>query len=174
MKDTQTIYIAGPMRRRPRFNFPAFDAAAELLRGFGHQVCNPAERDREHGFTGDGLTGVEDLAALGFSLRDALAYDLDWICTHATTVVVLPGWENSRGAAAETATAAALGIPVQTLFDIVQPHGATLTGRQKMLLTATGYAADQGSQVAAWDELASTRASRLTFAHWELVPSDSG
>lgn len=153
MKDTQTIYIAGPMRRRPRFNFPAFDAAAELLRGFGHQVCNPAERDREHGFTGDGLTGVEDLAALGFSLRDALAYDLDWICTHATVVVTLPGSDSSKGATAEAATARALGLPVQGLFETVQQHGGLTTERDLRLLTAAGYAADPQQQVRAWGEL---------------------
>ncbi|MGB3485339.1 MAG: DUF4406 domain-containing protein [Mycobacterium sp.] len=44
------IYVAGPMRGIPEFNFPAFHAAAAKLRADGHHVFNPAERDIEtHG-----------------------------------------------------------------------------------------------------------------------------
>ena len=39
------IYIAGPMRGYPEFNFPAFYAAEERLRARGHAVFNPARRD---------------------------------------------------------------------------------------------------------------------------------
>lgn len=154
MTTTHRIYIAGPMRTRPRFNFPAFDAAARLLRGFGYHVCNPADRDRDHGFTGDGLTGDENLAGLGFSHRQALAYDLAWICNHATTVVTLPGADRSKGATAETATARALGIPVRDLFSIIQQHGGLTSPIDTTLLTAAGYAADLDQQLAAWDKIA--------------------
>jgi hypothetical protein len=44
------VYVAGPMRGIPEFNFPAFNAAAAKLRAAGHHVFNPAERDNErHG-----------------------------------------------------------------------------------------------------------------------------
>ena len=37
------VYIAGPMSGLPEFNYPAFHAAAEKLRGMGFHVENPAE-----------------------------------------------------------------------------------------------------------------------------------
>jgi hypothetical protein len=109
------VYIAGPMRGIAGFNFAAFDEAADILKAIGYTVCNPADRDREaHGDIGWSYT-TGDLDAVteqGFSLREALAYDTDWISRHADAVAVLPGWEASRGARAEVALAHALGILV--------------------------------------------------------------
>ena len=67
----------------------------------------------EDGYDFTGTAGTPaDLDAAGFSLRDALAADLHWICTQADAVALLPGWETSLGATAEAATARALGLPV--------------------------------------------------------------
>lgn len=109
------VYLAGPMRGIPQFNFPAFLAAAERLRAAGHTVFNPAEADNErHGtdVSAGNLTGDEHLAAAqhGLSLREALAADLQFICREADAIALLPGWENSKGVAAERATAIALGL----------------------------------------------------------------
>lgn len=114
------IYLAGPMRGIPEFNFPAFMAAAAKLRAEGHIVFNPAERDNEvHGtdISKGNATGDEELAARqhGFSLRDALGADLAWICAEGEAVALLPGWQNSKGATAERATALALGLQVLEL-----------------------------------------------------------
>lgn len=111
------VYVAGPMRGIAEFNFPAFHAAAAYLRAEGHQVFNPAERDIEHhgvDISKGNATGDEALAAAthGFNLREALKDDLEFICLHADAVAVLPGWENSKGAQAEVATAYALGLRV--------------------------------------------------------------
>lgn len=111
------IYVAGPMRGIPEFNFPAFHAAADKLRAEGHEVFNPAERDNErHGtdISKGNETGDESIAAAqhGFNLREALAADLEWICLTADAIAMLPGWENSKGATAERATAIALGHTV--------------------------------------------------------------
>jgi hypothetical protein len=78
-------------------------------------VHSPHEKDIEDGFDFTGCDGTEDLAAMGFDLRRALALDLGWICAEAEAVVVLPGWRRSRGARAEVATALALDIPVWPL-----------------------------------------------------------
>ena len=107
------IYLAGPMRGIPQFNFPRFNAVAKALRANGHEVFNPAEKDNErHGTdisAGNNEGSVEKAKAThGFSLRDALAMDLDYICHKATTLALLPGWEKSDGAQAEWRTAIAL------------------------------------------------------------------
>ena len=39
------LYIAGPMTGLPRFNYPAFHAAADVLRRMGHDAVSPAEMD---------------------------------------------------------------------------------------------------------------------------------
>jgi hypothetical protein len=109
------IYVAGPMRGYPEFNFPAFNAVAAKLRAEGHEVFNPAERDNErHGtdISKGNAAGCEEKAAQehGFNLRVALADDLEFICRHADAIALLPGWEKSKGANAERATAVALGL----------------------------------------------------------------
>lgn len=111
------VYLAGPMRGVEHFNFPAFHAAAKGLREQGWGVFNPAEMDEANGFDFMGTTGHEDTASLGFNLREALGADLAFITQRADAVAVLPGWENSKGARAEVATARALGLPV---FDAIE------------------------------------------------------
>lgn len=110
------IYLAGPMRGYPEFNFPAFDHAANMLRLHGHEVFSPAENDRTtHGadFGKGNKEGDEEKAAqAGFSLREALEADTSWICRHADTIAMLPGWDKSKGARAELALAEALNLSV--------------------------------------------------------------
>jgi hypothetical protein len=111
------IYVAGPMRGIPEFNFPAFHKAAARLRSEGHEVFNPAERDIAHhgkDISKGNAAGCEKLAAAehGFNLREALKDDLVYICLEADAIALLPGWEASKGANAELATAKALGLGV--------------------------------------------------------------
>ena len=117
MTDKNKIYVAGPMRGYEQFNFPAFAAATDYFRSLGWEVLNPAEKDDEvHGkeMATTNLTGSIEEAEknFGFSLRDALAYDLSWICKNATHIYMLKGWEKSRGAMAEHATAVALDLEI--------------------------------------------------------------
>jgi len=110
------IYLAGPMRNIPEFNFPAFYDAALDLRRQGHTVFSPAERDEKRygrGFT-HGTQG--DLAEIPqFDLRAALKMDVMWICEHAEAIYLLPGWERSKGATAERALGLALGLEIVEL-----------------------------------------------------------
>ena len=111
------IYVAGPMRGIPEFNFPAFHFATHRLRSEGFEVFNPAERDIErHGVD---ISAGNTLGSLnkaerdhGFDLRCAFGEDMAWLCAHADAVVLLPGWKNSKGAVAEKAVAEALGLEV--------------------------------------------------------------
>lgn len=108
------IYLAGPMQGYPEFNFPTFNAVAWALRQRGHEVFNPAEKDIErHG--GVDISKGNDAGSLdhvktqhGFSLRQALSEDLNYICHSANAIAMLPGWEKSNGAQAEHRTAVAL------------------------------------------------------------------
>lgn len=114
------IYVAGPMRGIPEFNYPAFNAATERLRTEGHTVFNPAEKDIEvHGTDiskGNDAGCIETASKNhGFSLRRALGDDTAWICANADAIALLPGWENSKGAKAEKALAEALGLEVMYL-----------------------------------------------------------
>ena len=99
----------------PFFNFPLFNSVTAELRAQGHEVFNPAERDieRHNGkdISADNPNGCQIVAAKnhGFSLRQALADDCEYICLQADAIVMLPGWEHSKGARAEHALAAALG-----------------------------------------------------------------
>lgn len=107
------IYLAGPMRNLPNFNYKAFDFAAHKLRNHGFEVFSPSENDRA--ILGDkaleSADGDEDKlkVATGFSIRDALRDDTHYICVHADAIALLPGWEKSSGANAEYALAKALG-----------------------------------------------------------------
>lgn len=114
------LYLAGPMRGLPAFNFPAFHDAARQLRAAGHEVFSPAERDNAVGFDPAGLCGTNsELDEAGFSVRDALGVDLAWVCAEADGVALLDGWERSLGVAAEVATARALGLPVYSLWELL-------------------------------------------------------
>lgn len=114
------LYTAGPMTHIPQFNFPAFDNMAKALRLAGHEVVSPAELDDP----------VDRAAALASPDGSALSYgngvkktwgqflarDVQLIADDGIEgIVVLPGWENSRGARLETFVASALcGLPVYT------------------------------------------------------------
>ena len=108
------VYIAGPMRGYPDFNFPAFFAAEEKLNADGHTTFNPARRDIEAHGPGVNNSPTGDLADVPeFDLRDALGADCAWICTNATAIYMLEGWAQSKGAIAERALGQALGLDVR-------------------------------------------------------------
>ena len=96
-------YLAGPMRGRVAYNFPAFDAARDFLRTLGHDPVSPADMDREVGV--DGTTEVPP----GF-VFDALKRDFAAIL-ECDAIAFLPGWESSSGAQAERKVAEAIGLP---------------------------------------------------------------
>lgn len=97
-----TTYIAGPMRGLPKWNFPAFDRAAAVLRARGVTCISPAELDREAGFDEHGTEPPDVRACIR---RDLLA-----ILDHCDTIALLPGWEDSRGCRVEVALGQLLGL----------------------------------------------------------------
>lgn len=129
MSTPEHVYISGPMRGHDDYNFPAFFEAEEsVLRRFPEaEVHNPAREDvvrfnlRQCLATDrSGRTAGRYLASnpevFGQTdLRVALGADLDYICSTCDLIVMLPGWEASKGATAELAAAKALGVPVAFL-----------------------------------------------------------
>jgi hypothetical protein len=106
------LYIAGPMTGIPHFNIPAFDAAAAGLRALGHEVINPAEEDSPEvraAALASSTGSLEDLVSTGETWGDMLARDVKIIADGVDGVVLLPGWQNSRGARLELFTAHTCG-----------------------------------------------------------------
>lgn len=98
------VYIAGPMRGVDQLNWPAFDSARDFLISLGLDPVSPADIDREAGITPDGP--FDELV-----VRDCMRRDLHELM-ECDVILMLPGWENSRGAIAEHAVATAMSIPV--------------------------------------------------------------
>lgn len=111
------VYVAGPMRGYPKFNFPAFDAAAEYMRTvFAGEVVNPADHDRKvypdiESWPGFATGDVDQCPK--FSFAAAMKWDLQQVL-ESDDVFVLPGWEKSTGARHEVTVALTAGIPVHS------------------------------------------------------------
>lgn len=114
------IYLAGPMRGIPYFNFPAFDRARDRLQDEGWSVRSPADMDREIGFDGMDYP-VADEAPENFDMEDARRRDLEAI-RNSRAIALLPGWTNSIGARAEKHYAEWCGKEVY-LFDETRDGG---------------------------------------------------
>ena len=90
------IYVSGPMRGIPHYNFPAFDEAAEKIRLEGHKAINPADLDREMGFHPEELPDNWDWNEYppGTDASEFVDRDLDALAT-CDAIYMLPGWEKS-------------------------------------------------------------------------------
>lgn len=115
------VYLAGPMRGLPGYNFGAFHVYAYLLRKDGHEVFNPAE--------------------LGLSqdnIREIFAVEMDWICREADAVALMPGWTESWGASAEAALARALNLEIMPVpgFHLTPPPGSSSLSEQPFSTTS--------------------------------------
>jgi hypothetical protein len=106
------IYIAGPMRGRPAFNFQKFFYWAERLEELGHEPLNPAQYDVIRWIrTGEVFNEETDY-------EEVLKFDLELIKAMADAVLLLPGWSNSEGATREYNLALELELPVYNTEEI--------------------------------------------------------
>lgn len=91
--DESIVYVSGPMSGLPEFNHPAFFAAERDIRErFGCLIINPARQAEQP------------------TWEAYMRGDLHML-RHATHMVMLPGWQNSRGAKIEADLADMAGVP---------------------------------------------------------------
>ena len=112
-----TIYLAGPMRGYPLFNFPAFEVAENALVALGFKVISPARHDLDAGFDPK-LTLEENERLHAFDLKAHMAWDLRVILSEECQgVILMPGWRNSTGCRNEVLVAQTAGRPVFELTE---------------------------------------------------------
>lgn len=119
MNEIKRVYVSGPMRHRPRFNFPMFDAAEKMLRSLGFDVVNPAQHDRQVFPDIESWPGFKDgdvTKCPKFDYHSAIRWDLAQIAEHCDAIVMLPGWEQSTGAGHERYIAEACGLKVGHVY----------------------------------------------------------
>lgn len=75
------VYLSGPMTGQPDLNFPTFRAEAAWLRRKGFEVVNPAELNPD--------------ASLSWAA--CMRADIKALCD-CEGIVLMDGWEGSRGA----------------------------------------------------------------------------
>lgn len=90
------IFIAGPMTGIEHFNFPLFDSVAESLRKEGYQVVNPVDVCRR--FKKEHVLADKKL----FDKMISQQQEAEKTCD---VLLLLPGWENSKGVRLELKTA---------------------------------------------------------------------
>lgn len=111
--ENRRIYIAGPMRGIPKYNYPTFDRVAGTLRKQGAEAVSPADLDREAGFNIDDLPGDWDWNGLppGWDMNGVIERDLKAL-KECAAIWMLDGWQNSVGATAEYHLAKWLGLNI--------------------------------------------------------------
>jgi len=126
MPDTpKKLYLAGPMSGYPEHNFPLFNQAAKLLRAAGYDVFNPAEN------TDDGV-----IQSRAFYMR----LDIPALLA-SEAVVLLPDWEQSRGANLEVWIALDLDLPIYRVE--LRDGGITLELMEDLELPCLPFCAEE-------------------------------
>lgn len=92
------IYLSGPMTGLPENNYPAFNTAAEVLRGRGYTVVNPAE----------------NIMPENSSWEDFMRLDIKQMLD-CDALAVLDDWHDSKGSRMEVQIAKTLGMTVKVL-----------------------------------------------------------
>ena len=110
------LYLAGPMRGRPFYNMTAFVRAGTFLHRRGHEVVSPVDLDREAGI--DFLSAPHGTEDVSVPISELILRDVQAICDGCEGIVVLPGWEHSKGAQVEVALARFLDLPVFSLSEM--------------------------------------------------------
>jgi Domain of unknown function (DUF4406) len=109
------VYISGPMTGIYQFNRPAFfSMEKKILQDYKCKVLNPARITDPHvSRYHKGLKKAE-------LYREYMKHDIDLIF-RSTAMVLLTGWQCSKGAVAEFSVAKSLNMLVINEEDLIQP-----------------------------------------------------
>ena len=129
------IYIAGPMRGLPDYNYPAFKAAAARLRAEGWLVENPAEISEQF--------GTADEIAADAACLDKLIMLEKCIVTTCDAIYLLQGWENSVGTRDELAIALKMKMPI--ILESSEESGGAAHSREIDALKSSAAPAPSGA-----------------------------
>ena len=105
------IFIAGPMRGYENYNFKKFDYTEEFLRRSGFDVVNPARISRKF----KEFEVNSDIAV--YNKMVDMQQDAERTCN---AILLLDGWQWSKGVALEINTASELGMQFLLESDIAQ------------------------------------------------------
>lgn len=120
---TLTFYLAGPMSGIPQFNYPEFHRIAAELRDAGYSIISPAEQDSPEMqkaalASSDGLVDGQmpvdgpGIVMAGENWGQVMARDVRLIFDYCDGVIVMNGWEKSRGSRLEVFVANLTGRDV--------------------------------------------------------------
>lgn len=161
------VYLAGPMSGYEEYNFPAFKLATDTLRDDGHEVVSPAELDGEP---------VPGIVPGDKQWADLLARDVQVVASpDIEAVVVLPGWEDSQGAALEVHVARSLGKPILAYPDLAEVKAPTRykPPSEENVLEEAGriVAGDRGDEYGhPGDDFARTAGAWSSLFGWDVTP----
>jgi len=103
-RNRNRAYLAGPMTGHVDYNYPAFHQAAAYYRSMGIDIVSPAE------LHGDDYSKTFD---------EYLAVDLAALKT-CGTIILLLGWQDSRGAKVELCQAICDGLDIKLCASIME------------------------------------------------------
>ncbi len=105
-KQDTPYYLAGPMSGIKDYNKPAFKRITKALRRQGFNILSPVETDNKV---------PKDSKWADYLRKDLL------LLAKCEGIILMPGWEDSRGARLEQSIVFALGLPCFT----VEEHEVT-------------------------------------------------
>jgi len=123
------VYVAGPMRGYPKWNFPAFDRNAEFLASQGFEPVSPADLDRQMGFD----ENDESVVFGEQEFHEAMLRDYEAL-VRCDAIAFIPGWEKSTGAALERAFAGKINLE---MYRVDADNGYL---EKELLIGLTGFA----------------------------------
>lgn len=95
-KEPIRVFLSGPMTGIKDYNFPLFNHIAEVLRKCGYEVVNPVDICKKY---------KKERILSDKAVFDAMIAEQQESEQTCNALVLLPGWENSKGVRLELKTA---------------------------------------------------------------------